>query len=147
MSVVKYVDQFGYNEHDVCVEGAINVLLLKMDNSKIHAEAYVSKGQRGWVIGTRYDCKYDAMGFYGSCSGCFYDAVDQYETQEEATNVVHEQIINQLQTDLSKAPDNIKKHFINAIKVLETQMQTKAVFRTETKTEIIKIESNQLQLF
>lgn len=119
---IKWVGPFGYNKNNTCVVGAITVVSINIANEKVYAYARVAKGQRGWVHGLSIGTRLEALGCYGASHGCWYDARDQYATQEEATIVVQKYFMREFENDLKKAPANSKKYFIKAIEELKVQM-------------------------
>ncbi len=117
--------QFGYNKHNVCVYGEINVTEISIDSRKVHATANIAKASLGWAFGHRVGNKYTHSGAGGSSSGISYHEFHQYKTKEDAGTAALYYILREFESEKKKAPPAAAKVYQKAIDVVNNQIAGK----------------------
>lgn len=114
--------QFGYNEHNVCVYGEINICSINIERGKVYANAEMGKASHGWAIGLSIGNTFEHCGSGGSSHGIWYNARYQYRTKEDASAAALHMILRDFQKEHDKAPEKAKKTFQKAIDVVRAQL-------------------------
>lgn len=120
--VVRWVGQFGYNENDVCIHGAINVTEISIDRGKVYASAEVAQTSHGWAYGARYGTSFTHTGAGGSRHGIWFDSRYQYHSREDASIAALYSIMRGCESNQRNAPASAAKVLQKAIDVLKAQI-------------------------
>jgi DNA adenine methylase len=115
---VKYVGPYGYNEHDICVEGSITVC--DFMNDKVFVSGEVAQIENGnWDFGSNHGSKFTHVGV-GSGSGGIWYRAEGYPTQEDATLACITFLIDQMKYEIERAPTKAVKKFRDIKEQLES---------------------------
>lgn len=118
---VKFIGQFGYNKHNVCVEGEINICEISIDSGKVFCSAEMAQTNIGWAFGYNEGSRFTYSGSGGSCRGIDLHSKEQYSTKEECATAAFYCLISKMIHHSRKAPADAATKFNKAVKLLQTQ--------------------------
>lgn len=115
---VKFIGQFGYNENDVLVQGAIVTVEIK--TSKIYAKAEIGQTSHGWSLATKNESKFYHDGSGNSSYLVSLDSRYQFKSQEEAKIASFYHLKRSLEYELKNAPEQASKAYKKEIDKLNS---------------------------
>jgi hypothetical protein len=110
--VVTRIGNFGYNECEVCVEGAVTVIQV---NGKVYADVKVAQANRGWAYGYSQGSRFTHDGAGGSSFAIFLDSRHQYASHREAAISAKYDLLRCWEREKRKAPPAAAKEYQKAI--------------------------------